>query len=266
MLAAIGAQARRLARGAPFKSGDLAGALETAARAITLDLGDAPLARSAAYCIYGAALYFSGGTDEAQAAYRRAVQLAEKVGDRRARIYALGYLAMISADQGQLAEAEHQIRRASGSSTDLADEEHFVDMMVSLATAIVLDMRGEVAAAAEAADMAVMLARHGGGILEVANALLARAQILEHLGEHAEGGRRAATRPPRCCGAVPMPAPRLGCSPRPSAARASRRLPAIRAGPPVKNSPPRNSRSFGCWPPDCRAARSASGSTSHSTP
>ena len=209
----LGAQVVVLRAVHRFKSGDLAGALDTAARAITLDLGDAPLGEPAAYCIYGAALYFSGDTGDAQGAYRAAVRLAEKVGNHLARTYALGYLAMISAHQGQLAEAEQQIRRASGSSTDLADEEHFVDMMVSLATAIVLDMRGEVAAAAEAADMAVMLARRGGGILEVANALLARAQILGHLGEHPEAQasrNEAAT----LCGAVPMPAPRLGCSPR----------------------------------------------------
>ena len=56
--------------------------------------------------------------------------------------------------------------------------------MVSLAAAIVLDMRGDTAAAAEAADMAVGLARKGAGILEVANALLARAEILGHLGDH----------------------------------------------------------------------------------
>ena len=108
---------------------------ETARRAITLDFGDAPLGRSGAHCVYGSALYFSGSTHEAQAAFRRAVQVAEKVGDRRARIYALGYLAMISAEHGQPADAEHQIRRASGSGRDLAEAEHFVDVMVSLAAA-----------------------------------------------------------------------------------------------------------------------------------
>jgi hypothetical protein len=62
------------------------------------------------------------------------VQLAEKVGNHLARCYALGYLAMISAHQNQLGAAEELIRRATGSSKKLADEEHFVDMMVSLAT------------------------------------------------------------------------------------------------------------------------------------
>ena len=51
--------------------------------------------------------------------------------------------------------------------------------MVSLAAAIVLDMRGDAAAAADAADMAVGLARKGAGILEVAKALLVSAEILE---------------------------------------------------------------------------------------
>ena len=104
---------------------------------------------------------------------------------RLARRYGLGYLAMISAYQGQLAEAEDLIRCATGGGRDLADGEHFVDVMVSLAAAIVLDMRGDAAAAAEAAEMAVGLARKGAGVLEVANALLARAEILGHLGEHA---------------------------------------------------------------------------------
>jgi LuxR family maltose regulon positive regulatory protein len=174
-----------------FKSGDLAAALDTARRAVSLDLGDAPVGGPIAYCTYGAALYFSGDTHEAQAAFRTAVSLAEQVGHLLAHRYALGYLAIISAQQGQLAAAEELVRRATGSSRDLADEEHFVDMMASLATAIILDMRGDAAAAAEAADRAVGLARRGAGILEVANALLARAEILGHLGEHS---RRQASR------------------------------------------------------------------------
>lgn len=167
-----------------FKTAEVAAALEEARRAITLDLAEAPLGRSSAYCIYGSALYFSDSTPEAQAAFRRAVQLAEKVGDRRARTYALGYLALISAELGQLADAERQIRRASGSSRDLAEGEHFVDGMVSLAAAELLAMRGDAAAAVAAADMAVLSARQGGAILEVAKSLVVRAEIFEHLGDH----------------------------------------------------------------------------------
>ena len=180
----IGAQIIVLRAYHYFKTGEVAAALETARRALTLDLGDAPLGQSGAYCVYGSALYFSGSTQEAPAAFRRAVQVAEKVGDRRARIYALGYLALIAAEDERLADAEQQIRLASGSAGDLADGEHFVDAMVSLAAATTLDMRGEAAAAVDAADMAVMSARQGGAILEVVKALVARAQVLEHAGEH----------------------------------------------------------------------------------
>jgi LuxR family transcriptional regulator, maltose regulon positive regulatory protein len=181
---AISAQVVVLRAAHSFKTAEVAAALETARRAITLDLSEAPLGRSSAYCIYGSALYFSGSTHEAQAAFRRAVELAEKVGDRRARIHALGHLALISAEHGQLADAERQIRRASGSSRDLADAEHLVDVMVSLATAELLRMRGDAAAAVAAADMAVVSARQGGAILEVAKTLLVRAEIVEHLGDH----------------------------------------------------------------------------------
>ena len=167
-----------------FKTGDVVAALEEARRAVNLDLGHVPLARSGAYCIYGAALYFSNSTDEAQAAFVLAAQLAEQAGDRRNRIYALGYLATIAAERGQLVDAEDQIRRATGSGATLAGGEHFVDAMVSLAAATVLDMRGDWAAAADAARVAVVSAHHGGGILETAKALSARAEILEHLGDH----------------------------------------------------------------------------------
>jgi LuxR family maltose regulon positive regulatory protein len=167
-----------------FKAGDLAAALETARRGASLDLGDAPVGAPIAYCTYGAALYYSGDTHEAQAAFRSAVSLAERVGHLLAHRYALGYLAIISARQGQLAAAEDLIRRATGSSRALTDEEHFVDMMASLASAIILDMRGDGHAAAEAADRAVGLARRGAAIPELANALLTRAEILGHLGEN----------------------------------------------------------------------------------
>jgi len=180
----LGAQLVALREVHAFKTGDVAAALEAARRAMTLDFDDALQARSAACCHYGSALYFSGSIDEAQGAFRRAVQLAEKVSDRRRRIYALGYLALIAAESGQLADAEHQIRRATGVGTDPAGGEHYVNAIVSLAAATVLDVRGDVAAAADAAHLAVGLARKDAGILEVAKALAVRAKILEDLGDH----------------------------------------------------------------------------------
>jgi LuxR family transcriptional regulator, maltose regulon positive regulatory protein len=166
-----------------FKTGRLTAALKGAGRAVTLDFGDAPLAPSGARSIYGSALYFSGSINDAAAAFEQAVALAEAAGDRRTRVNSLGYLAMIAAERGQLADAEQRIHRATGSHADLASGEHFIDAMVSLAAATVLLSRGDTTAAAEAAQVAVAASRQGGGILEVAQALLVRANILERRGD-----------------------------------------------------------------------------------
>ena len=169
-----------------FKIGEIAETVDVARRAILQDAGDSPLGRSAAYCIYGAALYWSGNTAEAGAAFRLAVDLAYEVGNHLGRTYALGYLAVISTEQGHLAEAEDLIQRATGADKDFAVGEHFVSMMPSLATAKILDQRRQTAPADAAAQRGVALSRRGGGRLEVANALLTRAEILHHLGDRQE--------------------------------------------------------------------------------
>jgi LuxR family maltose regulon positive regulatory protein len=197
----IGAQLVALREVYAFKTGDVSAALQAARRAIALDFADAQQARSAACAIYGSALYFSGSIDQAEATFRDAAQLAEKIGDRRRRIYSMAYLALIAAESGQLADAEHQIRRTSGVGTYLAGGEHFVNAIVSLAAAILLDGRGHSAAAADAAELAVGLARKGAGILELAKALAVRADIAADLGDHrtATASRREASTLLRDC-------------------------------------------------------------------
>ena len=182
-----------------FRSGEVSVALEKAAHAISRGVGDAPMATSGGYCVgahcvYGSALYYSGRVGEAEDAYRHAVQLAEMVDDHSARIYCLGYLALIAAEDGRLDEARHQIQRVTGNGGDINDRDQFVGLMVSLATAIMLDMRGDTTLALGAAEVAVVSARRGGAIPEVAKTLVVRAQILEHLGERkaAEKNRQEA--------------------------------------------------------------------------
>jgi LuxR family maltose regulon positive regulatory protein len=166
-----------------FKVGDITTSRETARRATTLDLGEAPLARSGLYCIYGNALYFSGHSEAARDAYEQAATRAERIGDHRYRIYALGYVALIAAEAGDLDDAERMIRRANGGGTGLAAQEFFVGVMVSMAAATVFDRRGNISAAAEAVGMALASARQGGAIPEIAKALLAQADIAVRLGD-----------------------------------------------------------------------------------
>lgn len=166
-----------------FKAGDVARAVDVAEQAAHADLGDVPLGRSAAYCVYGAALYWSGRTPDSRAAFSLAVQLSNAAGNLLGRKYSLGYLALIAAGRGQLAEADQLIHQAAEGDRDASAGEHFVDMMPALAMAKVLDRRGATAQAADAADRAVVLSLRGGGNLEVANALLVRSEILRHLGD-----------------------------------------------------------------------------------
>jgi LuxR family maltose regulon positive regulatory protein len=167
-----------------FKLGQVGAVLQAADRAFTLDFGDAPWAWLSAQNVYGAALYYAGSLGEAQATFRGAVQLAENMDDRRRCVYALGYLALIAAESGQFGDAERLIRRATGVGIDSVGGEHFVNAMVSLAAATVLDGRGHKAAGADAADLAVSLAGKGAGMLELAKALVVRADIAEDLGDH----------------------------------------------------------------------------------
>jgi len=111
------------------------------------------------------------------------IRQAVNAGDRSRHIYALGYLALLAAERDQVAAAEHPLARAEGVGTHLASGEHLVTAMVSLARATVLDMLGEAAAAADAAHLAVVLARKGTGIRELDN-VLPKAMIPQDLSDH----------------------------------------------------------------------------------
>ena len=165
-----------------FKIGDIATSLDLARRAIDLDPSDSPVGCPAVYCIYGCAHYWSGHTGEAKIAYRRAVHLADEMGNHIARAYAFGYLALISVEQGRWAEAAQLVDEVSGEPGDLATD-HFVDMMLCEAVAKILDQRGDTDAAFHNADTAVRLARRGGGLFELADALITRAELAGRLGD-----------------------------------------------------------------------------------
>nr|WP_233165037.1 LuxR C-terminal-related transcriptional regulator [Mycobacterium sp. AT1] len=165
-----------------FKVGDLGQTLVLARQAVDMDLSDVRIGPSAAYCIYGSGLYWSGDTHGAQIAYQRAARLAAKANNHLGRAYALGYLAVIAAQHGRLDQADLLVEQIT---RDLTEDAHFVDMMTSLAKAKIFDRRHDRVAAADAATMAVALARRGGGVIEIAHALVTQSEILGHLGDTA---------------------------------------------------------------------------------
>lgn len=187
-----------------FKTGDIAAALDASGRVNTPGFGESVQTFSAANATYGAALYFAGCMEESRTVFRHALRATEKVDDRRHRNYALGYLALIAAETGQLDEAEELVRRATDARIDPNGSEHSVDAAVTLAAAVILDVRGDRTGAADAAQRAVELCRKGVGVLELAKALLLRARILTDLGDHetAAASRREATGLLRGCADV----------------------------------------------------------------
>ncbi len=97
------------------------------------------------------ALYFSGRIDQAEETFRRAVGLADTIGDRRHCIYALGYIALIAAESGRFPQKPStSFAQATGIGADSVDSGPFINAIVPLAAAIVLDVRGDRVAAAAA--------------------------------------------------------------------------------------------------------------------
>ena len=248
-------------RSAFFKIGDVAAAVAAATRAIHLDLGDSRPG-PVRLCVSGATHYWAGRIPEAWAALSRAAQLADEASDHAGRTYALGYLAVISAERGQLAEAERLIHRATRD-RDAAVGEHFVNMMVSLATAKILSERGETAGADEAAHRTVVaLPQRGAGKLEMAAALLARARSLQDLGDE-ETARTSVDSSPDDSAAVPRSrSGREAAQPRGAPGWISGLRGAWHRPRSARNSPARKLKSSGFSPRPCREARSAHSSTS----
>ena len=182
---AISAQVVVLRAVHSFKTAEVAAALETARRAITLDLGEAPrpdrapTASMDPRCTFRAASTRRKPPSGGPCSWPRRWAIVAR------RIYALGYLALISAEHGQLADAEHQIRRASGSSPGPGG-------CGTLRRRDGVACRGRTPRRARRQRLQrrppptwpscrpAKVER----ILEVAKTLLVRAKIFEHLGDH----------------------------------------------------------------------------------
>jgi LuxR family maltose regulon positive regulatory protein len=148
-----------------FKLGKLAHAEAIAREALSVAPVDAPLGLPVAHCILGIALYYRGGREqEATESLTEAARLAALGDNRLARIYALGYLALIALESGDPAGAEVSAREALELAAEPPASEHFVS-----ATALLAD--GRLHGDADTLAQAVALARRGAAPLEIAAAM-----------------------------------------------------------------------------------------------
>jgi LuxR family maltose regulon positive regulatory protein len=153
-----------------FKLGKLGHAEEIARGALEVAPVDSPLGLAVAHCILGIALYYRGELEEAAGSLDEANRLALAGDNRLARIYALGYLALIRLEEGDEAAAGLLRDQALVLCGQPPASEHFV-------TATTLLAHGRLERDEPSLEQAVGLARRGSASLEIANALLGLGEV-----------------------------------------------------------------------------------------
>jgi LuxR family maltose regulon positive regulatory protein len=169
-----------------FKIGDVGRAHEAALETLALAREEAVFPRTAASCILGIALLWSGERDRAIEVFEEAVELARSAGNRLAASYALGYLSVLDAEQLELERAEELASAALAQSDEPGFAEHFTTMMAHLGRAKVRERRGELAGAEEAAARALGLGLRGAARIEIAWAQLTLGEIRHARGASSE--------------------------------------------------------------------------------
>jgi LuxR family maltose regulon positive regulatory protein len=166
-----------------FKAGNVTAAGGAAQQVLALEPGEESFWRTVAYCILGLTHYWAGRDEEAVPVLEEAVRLARLTGNELAAAYALGYLALVRVERGELDGAERLAQEAATLSAEPGFAEHFVLMIGHLAQGRIHERRGELAAADAAMARAVELARRGAGRIEFAAACLALADVRGRRGD-----------------------------------------------------------------------------------
>lgn len=148
-----------------FKLGKIGQAERIARDALESARVESSLGLGVAHCILGIALYYQGELEQAAASLDQAALLSASRDNQLARIYALGYLALIRLEAGD----EEAARLAAADALALGGapptSEHFVTSAALLA-------RGRLDGDEAALQQAVALARRGGAPVEIAASLL----------------------------------------------------------------------------------------------
>ena len=166
-----------------YMVGSFSSAREAASRAVALEADDSSPWRAMACAALGRTLFWCGERGESARLLEEAISFSQPGANTLSVTGALGYLAVIRADAGQLAEAKRLSEEAVTLSAEHGFGEHFVTMPVRLAQAAVQLQQGEGERADECAAHAVALSERGAGPVERAFALLKRADVRRALGD-----------------------------------------------------------------------------------
>jgi LuxR family transcriptional regulator, maltose regulon positive regulatory protein len=175
-----------------FKAGDIGAAGEAAQRARLVAPVDQSFSLTVAECVRGFTAFWAGRAEAAAGALEEARRLARGDGNLLAEAYATGYLAMLAAGGGELAEADALADAALALSDEPGFTTHFGLHAAHVARAAARAARGDRDGAIDAATRAVELAQ-GAGRVEVAGAQIELARARLARGDRAEA-REALTR------------------------------------------------------------------------
>jgi len=173
--------------------GDIGAAVHSAAIAAELEPDPAAAWRPHVTNALGMTAFWSGARGEGQPA-----------GLHAAVSYALGYLAVISAEHAELAEADRLVNEARLVAERRGLTEHWVTVMVDYAAGQLARARGDLPAAREAVGHGLNIARRGGLRLDIAYGLITLARIALDAGAAGEA-RELRARARRQLAACPDP-------------------------------------------------------------
>lgn len=184
--------------------GDVGAAAQSAAIALELEPDPTAPWRPQVTNALGMTAFWSGAAEEAETAFAETVSAGEPTGYYAAEIYALGYLAVISAQRAKLAEAGRRVAAARVLAKRQALGEHWVTVMTDYAAGELARARGEFRVARAEVEHGLSIARRYGLRLDIASGLLALARIALAAGEEAEA-RELRARAQRQIAACPDP-------------------------------------------------------------
>ncbi|HEU0024151.1 MAG TPA: LuxR C-terminal-related transcriptional regulator [Thermoleophilaceae bacterium] len=163
-----------------YMSGDVGSAVEAGRRSVAG--GQTPW-RPIGCPVLGIALFWSGQPDEAAAELERSIQEATLAGNHLASIHASGGLAAIHAEDGDMERADAVARRALDLARDRGLTDHWATTMARVVRGRALEQHGRLEDAGSAVERGLDLSQRGVAAVEIAFALLSRAETLQLLGD-----------------------------------------------------------------------------------
>jgi LuxR family maltose regulon positive regulatory protein len=163
--------------------GNLSEANSSARRAVELESTGTPRWRAVSMATLGANLYWRGEYAESAAVLEEVVPNARPPANNLAALWALGCLAAIAAQSGDLVTTERRVEHATELAAAHSLTEYWVGTTTARVSAQIFEERGQLPEAEAEAVRSLELARRGRARLEIADALLCLARLRAIAGE-----------------------------------------------------------------------------------